>query len=1487
MLPSLNLSCRSVAWANIVGYCLAAFLSSCKANQQAITKAPADGKKEWSDDKLPEPGPFANDANDVELRKQFLAILAQHKNASTKSLSLTKASSLSRPRRPKTLNVKMRYPVAMISKTAGRQGATDVGAPLRAAGGKIKKQLLDANMVNVEFSEATDDVYMSAIIDFLKRDSRIEVVEPDYFIKLESTPNDPSFGQLWGLKNMNGSGADLNVLPAWARTTGRAETIVGVIDTGIDCTHPDLAANCWVNPGEDGLDSSGKSRRSNSIDDDGNGYVDDWQGWNFIEETNNAADDQFHGTHVAGTIGAVGNNNIGVVGVNWRVSLVPLKFLDYEGGGYISDAIEAIDYATKMRFFATNNSWGGGGYSDLLRAAIDRADVAGVHFVAAAGNSSGNNDKFPEYPASFDSANIITVAAIDPNGQIAPFSCYGEKTVDVAAPGTGILSTTPGGMYEKLNGTSMAAPHVTGVMALLKAEFPDETPAMLRTRLFRGVSPLPTQRLDSRRVRTGGMINVMQSMTWMPDSTPPSAPSDIVIVDHDISTGSPSSLAVTLTFKESGDDAYIGQASRYVVRFAKSPIQDGAAWANAQNLTIGAIETGRTDGRVKVSVKDIPVSTAGWFAVRAYDEEGNESDISESLKYDGFQMKSKTTYDGSTPVGWPSSWTTENDPTRGQVYSDGVGYYAGDAKKRMTLREFKIPNGMQRMVLRYSTKHSLETDYDFGRVFVQGEFGYDKQVDVMTGHKNWHERIIDLTNIALSQLAKGKNTLTLYFILESDSWWNYDGWLIDDIDFLVNDSLVSSASIPDPSSTAGSLNIPLAAANGSFYSFKYFPSTFGDCLGVIYDSAEPLTPMTTPIAINQSSDPFGARSLCIKAKVSGVTNLVHANYKWVYENAAAIVQATGLPSGRSAVRSFVLQVSAASGSQASAFSYAFSALQPHFTAEQFCRGESGASPSWSEYLPLSQKPVLDLNPSNSSETQMIALCVRGRSSDGSYQMLPVVYSWVADFEGPPVALDGVPASKNNLSSIKISLKANDDLSSCKAKLVSGSFTSCPSANDGYVECSEPPRSHVVSVNKDGPYTLCLYGRDNLGNPSQSPVSVSWTRDATAQPVVFSGLPSQYSNATSVDIGVSAGESGKYLYAVASGGTCDSGKLNASSLFSLTEKIRVSLPVQDGLITVCGILIDDLGNRQQNPTTYTWTKDTVAPTVMLSNLPGTSSADVSLNVAVSGGDATLFQWALLAQPSDCAQAVYSGFVPVSTRITAAVTGMGAKRLCVKGKDAGGNLQPIATSHSWTQVATLAQVVSGLPGSPTSATSIRLRVGGGNVAQYQYALLRSANSNCVSNVRYGTWRGIGSPELTLPIVANTNGFMTLCVRGRNSVNQMQASPSIYRWLRVPNSTPPVSQQILMNITQVSKTGNSQTLSFNRIGNDLPAEGVSARFCAYRPSDGALLRCIDRPVTFSQGTPNVAVTFAGVSRGAWVAFVTPSSANRGAVEPVIFVR
>ncbi|MFO0416898.1 MAG: S8 family peptidase, partial [Pseudomonadota bacterium] len=242
---------------------------------------------------------------------------------------------------------------------------------------------------------------------------------------------------------------------------------VAVIDTGVDYTHPDLAANIWINPGE---------VAGNGVDDDGNGYIDDLHGINALQDAVNKGDpmdDNRHGTHVAGTIGAVGDNGVGISGIAKQVKIMPIKFMDAGGSGRLSDAITAIDYMVTMKtnygvnIAVSNNSWGGGGYSQALEAAIQRAQAAGIVFVAAAGNDAADIDLFPSYPASYEVGNVVAVAAIDRDQNLASFSNYGGNTVDVAAPGVAILSTLPGGAYGLLSGTSMAAPHVAGVLALL------------------------------------------------------------------------------------------------------------------------------------------------------------------------------------------------------------------------------------------------------------------------------------------------------------------------------------------------------------------------------------------------------------------------------------------------------------------------------------------------------------------------------------------------------------------------------------------------------------------------------------------------------------------------------------------------------------------------------------------------------------------------------------------------------------------------------------------------------------------------------------------------------------------------------------------------------------------------------------------------------------------------------------------------------------
>lgn len=308
---------------------------------------------------------------------------------------------------------------------------------------------------------------------------------PDYEVSVATIPNDPNYARLYGLSAAQGMDAPR----AWELTTGSKDVVVGVVDTGIDYNHPDLAANMWMNPGE---------VPGNGVDDDRNGVVDDVYGYNAISNSGDPRDDNIHGTHCAGTIGAVGNNSLGVVGVNHTVKLMALKFLDSSGSGSLGNAIKAIDYAIKIKQtyginrMVLNNSWGGGGFSQPLHDAIDRARAAGIVFVAAAGNESNDNDINPAYPAGYDIANVISVAAVDKNGNLANFSNYGATSVDIAAAGVDILSTSLNGGYALLSGTSMATPHVSGALALLWSHSANLSVPELITRLYESGRTLTT-----------------------------------------------------------------------------------------------------------------------------------------------------------------------------------------------------------------------------------------------------------------------------------------------------------------------------------------------------------------------------------------------------------------------------------------------------------------------------------------------------------------------------------------------------------------------------------------------------------------------------------------------------------------------------------------------------------------------------------------------------------------------------------------------------------------------------------------------------------------------------------------------------------------------------------------------------------------------------------------------------------------------------------
>jgi len=320
--------------------------------------------------------------------------------------------------------------------------------------------------------------------DFPEAPAQMGTAERDYLVFPSLIPNDTSFSQLWGMHNTGQNGgtvdADIDAPEAWEITTGSRNVVVGVIDTGVDRTHPDLAANMWTNPGE---------IAANGVDDDGNGYVDDVNGWDFFSNDNNPMDTEGHGTHCSGTIGGVGNNVSGVAGVCWQVSIVGLRFLGPNGGS-TSDAIEAVNYSNDIGVDLTSNSWGGGGFSALLQTAIANAGAAGQLFIAAAGNDGSNTDTILNYPSGYAVDTIVAVASSTSTDTRSSFSNYGAVTVDLAAPGSSIYSTIPGSSYATYSGTSMATPHVAGAVALLKSVVPGMTAAEIKSRLLSTVDPV-------------------------------------------------------------------------------------------------------------------------------------------------------------------------------------------------------------------------------------------------------------------------------------------------------------------------------------------------------------------------------------------------------------------------------------------------------------------------------------------------------------------------------------------------------------------------------------------------------------------------------------------------------------------------------------------------------------------------------------------------------------------------------------------------------------------------------------------------------------------------------------------------------------------------------------------------------------------------------------------------------------------------------------
>ncbi|MBX7151510.1 S8 family serine peptidase [bacterium] len=522
------------------------------------------------------------------------------------------------------------------------------------------------HVMNGEIWELQDStVSISNVVARLRDQDWIEYAELDEWIPFpkiiqeesvsaaDALASDPLFNDLWSMNNTGQSGgksdADIDAVEAWNFQTGKRIKI-GVIDTGIDWNHEDLKENIWINPGED-IDHDGKltSNDQNGIDDDGNGFIDDIVGWDFVNNDNQPYDDIGHGTHVAGTIAAVANNGKGVAGIAWSAQLIALKFLG-KRGGRVSDAVQAIDYATMMGAKITNNSWGGSGYSRALYDAIEAANHAGCLFMAAAGNDGWDNAVFSQFPANYALDNIISVAATNRQDVLAGFSNYGKTIVDLAAPGDEIISTVPNNKYAKYSGTSMATPLVTGAAALLWSENPQLPHWRIKEILLETADKLNS--LESKVV-TGARLNVLQALLETHTS---------VIVDPDtisfpvILTGLTSEKAIRIKNYTDQTKTITASSNSAAFQLSEMSFQLAPHTAVDISLTFSSVVADNFESTVVIKENDITIKSVvtAATAVNNLPTVGYSKDVfqkqmlSQSTVYDTLKLNNL----GNSDLNW-------------------------------------------------------------------------------------------------------------------------------------------------------------------------------------------------------------------------------------------------------------------------------------------------------------------------------------------------------------------------------------------------------------------------------------------------------------------------------------------------------------------------------------------------------------------------------------------------------------------------------------------------------------------------------------------------------------------------------------------------------------------------------------------------------------------------------------------------------------------
>lgn len=600
----------------------------------------------------------------------------------------------------------------------------------------------DSEILHLKLNDQSAESLEAAIARLHQDDRVAYAVTNDFLYNTEVTPDD-LHQQLYGMERIAATSG-------WADTSGNRETapLIAVIDSGTDYTHPDLAANIWTNPKE----------VANGKDDDGNGIIDDLHGYNAAEKTGDPSDSGSHGTHVAGTVAAVGNNGLGVTGVAWEAQLMPCKFIA-GGFGTTADAIAALVYADSQGARLTQNSWGG---TNPNQALIDTLEASPALHICAAGNSGNNSDIKPLFPAAYPLENILAVAATDHNDQLANFSNYGSQSVDLAAPGVKTYSTLPGGEYGVKSGTSMATPHVSGAASLVLTKFPELSNQQLRDRLMFSTDRLP--QLEGK-VASGGRLNLARAL-----ENDRVAPGQV----KGLKAGEISSSTVELKWKAAGDDGPIGRAAAYEIAYSSKPIE-AHDFESLPRVTTGEPGLPGTDQSVGFSLTPSASHRPLHVAIRSVDNVGNRSAL-QTLQVE--VPKAHVAFEDK-----PGNWTAEGDwgrevvAGRGEVWSDSPGgFYKRDQKASLTSKSFSLKD-FSSAQLQFDCRHDLEINFD--RIFVEarskddgddGEWQELKNFNLLDG---WHTEKLDLAPYL------GQENVQFRFRLKTDGDVFKDGFQFD------------------------------------------------------------------------------------------------------------------------------------------------------------------------------------------------------------------------------------------------------------------------------------------------------------------------------------------------------------------------------------------------------------------------------------------------------------------------------------------------------------------------------------------------------------------------------------------------------------------------------------------------------------------------------------------------------------------------------------